>query len=76
MSESLNIEPGIKGLKHGVGTITYYSCHHCCFAMETIVQSPEGRLVLETKVAISTFGTLPLLGIRLIFLESSDYMMV
>lgn len=76
MSESLNIEPGVKGLKHDVGTITYYSCQHGCLAMETIIQRPKGRHMLEPRVAISVFGMLPFWGIQLIFSDSSDCMMV
>lgn len=35
MSKHLKMEPGMwKGLKHGVGTLTYCNCHHCCFALE------------------------------------------
>lgn len=76
MSERLKMEPGVwRGLKHGVGILTTVAMTVASL-WKTDVHRPEGRLVLEREVEISTYAMPLLLGIQLIFSESSDCMMV
>lgn len=76
MSERLKMEPGVwRGLKHGVGTLTTVAMTVASL-WKTDVHRPEGRLMLEPEVEISTYAMPLLLGIQLIFSESSDCMMV